>query len=83
MQTKLHKTMRITLEHSCQIRPMYHLCSVKGKMLTGMFPQYCCAQIYVHTKKPLADGTFLIKKIKQGKTEEAIQARSTQCYSHS
>ena len=54
--------MRIYLEDSCQIRSMYQLCGVKDKKLTGMFPQYCRAQIYVHAKKPLTGGAVLDKR---------------------
>ena len=54
--------MRITLEHSCQIRSMYKLCSIKGKKLMGMFPQHCHTRIYVHAKKPLASGAVLDKR---------------------
>ena len=51
MQTKLYMKMRITLEHSCQTGSMYQLCSVKGKKLTGMFPQYGRAQIYMSMQR--------------------------------
>ena len=54
--------MRITLEHSCQIRSMYQLCGVKGRKLTGLFPQYCHAQIFVHAQKPLAGGAVFDKR---------------------
>ena len=53
--------MRITLEHSSQIRWMYQLWGIKDKKLTGMFAQYCHAQIYVHAKKPL-DGAAVLDK---------------------
>ena len=45
--------MKVSHEHSAQIRAVYQLTNVKGKALLAMFPQYKPATIYKHAKKPI------------------------------
>lgn len=47
------KRLKISLEHSCQIRSAYQLAGYRGKQLLHLFPQYSKATIYRHAVKPI------------------------------
>ena len=59
--------IKISHEHSAQIRAAYQLSNVRGKNLIKMFPQYSKAAIYKHAKKPLRLAPVFDKRKRQTK----------------
>ena len=45
--------MKVTIEHSSQMRTVHQLANVKGRALLAMFPQYKRATVFKHAKKPI------------------------------
>ena len=45
--------MKVTIEHSSQMRAVHQLANVKGRALLAMFPQYKRATVFKHAKKPI------------------------------
>ena len=50
------------MEHSQKIRCLYEVCSVSGRKLLQMFPQYCKAVLYNHAKRPIVDENVFDKR---------------------
>ena len=63
--------VKISHEHSAQIRAAYQLSNVRGKNLIKMFPQYSKAAIYKHAKKPLnGEPVFDKRKMNKGRPKK-------------
>ena len=74
--------IKISHEHSAQIRVAYQLSNVRGKNLIKMFPQYSKAAIYKHAKKPLnGEPVFDKRKMNKGRPKK-LTVQDERCILH-